>query len=133
MRYQMKSQHVVSEIIDGEVILLHLDNGNYFHLVESAADIWQALIAGADFEKIVASALEKFGKESEASMRAFAQELIDEGLAVESEGDGSNEVSWTISTFSPPLLQKYTDMQELLLLDPIHEVAEGGWPHQPVS
>ena len=25
-------------------------------------------------------------------------------------------------------MEKYDDMQELLLLDPIHEVDEAGWP-----
>jgi hypothetical protein len=28
-----------------------------------------------------------------------------------------------------PVLNKYTDMQDLLLLDPIHEVDERGWPN----
>jgi hypothetical protein len=27
-----------------------------------------------------------------------------------------------------PLLRKYTDMRDLLLLDPIHDVDEQGWP-----
>jgi len=31
--------------------------------------------------------------------------------------------------FVKPILQKYTDMADLLLLDPIHEVGEQGWPH----
>lgn len=32
--------------------------------------------------------------------------------------------------FQPPVLEKFTDMADLLLLDPIHEVDEmGGWPH----
>jgi len=32
--------------------------------------------------------------------------------------------------FVKPILQKYTDMADLLLLDPIHEVDAGqGWPH----
>ena len=31
--------------------------------------------------------------------------------------------------YSKPTLAKYTDMQELLLLDPIHEVDEEGWPN----
>jgi len=31
--------------------------------------------------------------------------------------------------FSAPRLDKYTDMQQLLLIDPIHEVSdEQGWP-----
>jgi hypothetical protein len=31
-------------------------------------------------------------------------------------------------TFEPPLLEKYTDMQDLVLLDPVHEVDSTGWP-----
>ena len=31
--------------------------------------------------------------------------------------------------FVNPTLTKFTDMQDLLLLDPIHEVDEMGWPH----
>ena len=35
----------------------------------------------------------------------------------------------TISAFETPVLEKYTDMAELLLLDPIHDVDATGWPH----
>jgi hypothetical protein len=30
--------------------------------------------------------------------------------------------------FAAPALNTFSDMQELLLLDPIHEVDEAGWP-----
>jgi hypothetical protein len=32
--------------------------------------------------------------------------------------------------FDEPLVERFTDMQNLLLLDPIHEVTEEGWPQQ---
>jgi hypothetical protein len=32
------------------------------------------------------------------------------------------------AAFVAPVLHKHTDMQDLLLLDPIHEVDETGWP-----
>lgn len=36
--------------------------------------------------------------------------------------------------FSIPASQKFTEMQELLLVDPIHEVdPQAGWPHPPNS
>ncbi len=31
--------------------------------------------------------------------------------------------------YEEPKLGKHTDMQELLLLDPVHEVGETGWPN----
>jgi hypothetical protein len=30
--------------------------------------------------------------------------------------------------FTPPVLEVFADMRDLLLLDPIHDVAEVGWP-----
>jgi hypothetical protein len=33
------------------------------------------------------------------------------------------------AAFEPPLLEKFTDMEDLLLLDPVHEVDGRGWPH----
>jgi hypothetical protein len=30
----------------------------------------------------------------------------------------------------PPALEKFTNMQDILLLDPIHDVSDMGWPHQ---
>ncbi len=33
--------------------------------------------------------------------------------------------------FRAPSLEKYTDMEALLLLDPIHEVGQTGWPASP--
>jgi len=30
--------------------------------------------------------------------------------------------------FEPPVLTTFSDMQELLWLDPIHEVDDAGWP-----
>jgi hypothetical protein len=37
--------------------------------------------------------------------------------------------------FEKPILEKFTDMEDLLLLDPIHEVdVDAGWPNvKPVS
>jgi hypothetical protein len=28
-------------------------------------------------------------------------------------------------------MQRYTDVEELLMIDPVHEVDEAGWPLQP--
>jgi hypothetical protein len=28
------------------------------------------------------------------------------------------------------VLEKFTDMHDLLLMDPIHEVSDAGWPHR---
>jgi hypothetical protein len=70
-------------------------------------------------------------------VHAFLSSLRDNDLVViaRSVGEivtGAREVAAhkeAIAGFEAPELVAYTDMQELLLLDPIHEVDERGWPH----
>jgi hypothetical protein len=35
--------------------------------------------------------------------------------------------------FQPPLFEKFTDMEAMLLLDPVHDVDDEGWPHMPAA
>jgi hypothetical protein len=70
-------------------------------------------------------------------VEAFIETLRRESLIVPLEGEPAKSaavpeqeasVSEKRPDFIPPKLRKYTDMQDLLLLDPIHEVDEQGWP-----
>src|SRR5207247_10291616 len=54
------------------------------------------------------------------------EELVatfDDGIKISSAAERSQ--------FRYPVLQKYTDMQALLLLDPVHDVDEAVWPRKP--
>lgn len=53
---------------------------------------------------------------------SMAEGTIMEGTSHAAAGHAAAE------PFEPPVLEQYTDMQDLLLLDPIHEVDEQGWP-----
>ncbi len=65
-------------------------------------------------------------------MLDFAVELEREGLVVPLAAPAATAEVPALSNghvFAPPELHKYTDFQELLLLDPIHEVDQSlGWP-----
>jgi hypothetical protein len=39
MRYQISDRDLVSEVLDGEVIIIHLRSGTYYSLLASGADI----------------------------------------------------------------------------------------------
>jgi hypothetical protein len=68
-----------------------------------------------------------------ADLELFLEELVNNGLIEESDSvpvqmvNLSSSLGWE---YDIPKLQKYTDVQSLLLLDPIHEVSEVGWPAQ---
>ena len=36
-----------------------------------------------------------------------------------------------LAAWQEPTLDSFDDLQELLLLDPVHDVTEAGWPHRP--
>ncbi len=60
-------------------------------------------------------------------------QLLEEGLIV-AAAPSTQAVSVGadfIETPKPSKLAKYADMQDLLALDPIHEVDEEGWPEAP--
>ena len=35
--------------------------------------------------------------------------------------------------YEPPILNRYDDLQNLALLDPIHDVEEAGWPNRKTN
>jgi hypothetical protein len=69
----------------------------------------------------------------EAGVSGFVGELLAEGLVVEGEGEGSVVTLSGGAVDGPfaPRLEKYTDMQDLVLIDPVHQVDAAGWPAAP--
>jgi len=51
------------------------------------------------------------------------------GAQVEGAGAAATEVPDQPLPWQLPVVQVYTDMQDLLLFDPIHEVGPEGWPN----
>ena len=70
-----------------------------------------------------------------SSVGKFVDRLEDEKLIVPSESNCDNTAKADMPVvnmkFDIPAYQKFDDMQEMLLLDPIHEVSEAGWPNLP--
>jgi Coenzyme PQQ synthesis protein D (PqqD) len=132
--FRVNSPTVVSETVDGEVVMIHLDTGNYYSLRGTGAFIWDALERGATVESINAALLggAHNGTDVKAHLGSFIDQLATEELIVPTDDPARGSaapVELTVDSFEPPLLEKYTDMQHLILLDPVHEVDEGeGWP-----
>ena len=55
-------------------------------------------------------------------------------VARSENGDGEPAASAPVEAterapFVTPRLERYTDMQDIILLDPVHKVDSQGWPH----
>jgi len=129
------------ETIEGEVILIALDTGTYYSLRESGADVWEGIGRGASQAEIVALLSRRYaGSEDEigVAVTALLAQLEEEGLVEEArDGDATGwlEGAGTEARgpFVAPVFEKHTDMQDLILLDPVHEVDPRGWPHPAPS
>lgn len=137
--YRINEKNVAHEIIEGEAILIQFETGHYYSLKDAAASIWAWLTAGATAAEIV-GAFQNPTPETSASVHTFLSRLAEEGIlcpAGEGEIIRPAEVSLPAPgtvAYAPPVFEKYHDMQQLLLSDPIHEVDDRGWPHtQPDS
>lgn len=134
----INAPQVVSEIIDGEVIVMNLKSGNYYSSDQVGAVVWSWIEAGKTEDEIGRAAIARYDARSEdvrGALSAFFQRLIDEGLVREApapEHDAAaahgTEALAIKEIFARPELCVYTDMQDLLLLDPIHDVDAVGWP-----
>ncbi len=130
--YRMNAPDVVAETIDGEAVVINLDRGTYYSIRGSGAALWDALIAGVPTRKLVAE-IARIAPEADAAkdVEAFVNRLVGEELVVPAEGGGPVNGAVSIelpAAYAPPSFDTYTDMEALLLLDPIHDVDEAGWP-----
>lgn len=123
---------IVHEAVDGEVIAIDLDSGSYYSLAGSGPAIWSLLAGGAGEEEICAGLTARFGAAETiaADVAGFLAQLRENGLVVDAD-DGSGAVPPLDddgAAYEPPRFERYTDMKDYFLLDPIHEVDTAGWP-----
>ena len=129
---------VTHERLDDEVIAINLETGAYFAFDGVAADCWTLFAAGLDAERVASAIADRYAVDSTravADVRQFVAQLEDTKLIT--LADPAAEVADTGSTlpapvgplvYVAPVVDQFDDLEELLLLDPIHEVDESGWP-----
>jgi hypothetical protein len=125
---------IVHETVDGEVVAIDLDSGSYYSLAGSGPLIWGLLAEGAGEAELCDALEASFGdvETIAGDVPAFLGQLREHGLIVASDEEG-NGAAPTVSVeddaaYEAPRFERYTDMKDYFLLDPIHEVDTAGWP-----
>ncbi len=125
---------IVHEEVDGEVIAIDLGSGSYYSLAGSGPVIWALLAEGASEEEVREAVATRFGEPEGVAgdVAAFVVQLHENGLVVgcgDETGNGAPAIdSGGDAAYEAPRLERYTDMKDYFLLDPIHEVDTAGWP-----
>ncbi len=142
-RYRVDPVQVVHETLDGETVLIHLPSGVYYSLTGWGPAVWSLLVAGHSRAEVSALVAQHAGSADAITddVDSLINQLRAEALLI--PGDATHPVAarpsddaapqaWPAVTgaYAAPALARYDDMQYLLLLDPIHEASDTGWPAQ---
>ncbi len=143
-KFRYAGSHVVHEDFGDEEVIINLKSGVYYSLSDVGRFLWKEISKEPTFEDLFACTLVSYdgnGSDIKNAVLRFFNELKNEELIAEfadehstgksvpgcrEEGRPENDKK----PFEAPSLMKYTDQQEMLLLDPIHEVDDLGWPQK---
>jgi hypothetical protein len=137
VHYHVNHPQVINETIDGEAIMINLVTGNYYSLDTIGAEIWELLeqsIAADDVVTVLGMRYDAPNEIIREAVDDLLMELLREQLVVFDGGASTkpapSAASASVRTpFHTPKLEKFTDMQDLILFDPVHDVDQRGWPY----
>ena len=134
MRYKINAPNVIADNMDGEYVILNMESGRYYSALETGAIAWQLLSNTYTLEETIAIFSSKYPVPKQMlseELKAFLAELLENNLLIPSEATTpkvESNLSF-IKNYKTPAITIYTDMEGLLLVDPIHEVENTGWPN----
>ena len=135
--YQLNTQTFAAQVFAEEVIVLDVNQGTYFALTGNTPQAWPGLISGEAVGEIATRIAVHTGQgpeKVEADLGDFISAMVEEKVLVPLAEDKpeqamASEEEYT-TDYSGFVWDKHSDLDELLVLDPIHDVSpEKGWPH----
>lgn len=141
--YRINAPAVIFERFDEELVAINMDKGTYHSMAGSAADAFVLLAEEATSGELADALSSKYAAspgEIETALAPFLEQLRSEQLILPVETRKLRDplqIAGNTSglVFAVPTLQAFRDLEGLLLLDPVHEVGDEGWPppSEPVS
>lgn len=130
-RFRVSSSNIVHEEIDGETIAIDLSGGSYYSLAGGGSFVWSRLVVGASVDEVVAASAVEDRPEVHAQVLDLFERLATEGLiapAPDATAADDGVAESAPARFEKPVLEKYDDLKDYFLIDPIHDVSAVGWP-----
>ena len=137
--YRVNEPDVSAEDFSSEILAVDLKKGHYYSLRGAAVPTWRLLGSGANVDTIVRWLSPVYGRspqEMALDLVPFVARLEEIHLIVPDRAvtapENATSPEWLKEVgpaFEPPVLETYTEMEDLLMLDPIHDVDAAGWPH----
>lgn len=139
-RYRANAPRFVDETLDGEVLIIDMVNGTYFSATGASAFVWSAVSAGATTADVAERLSAARGIEPERARRdveELVEQLVGEELLVPRDPSdppvdieaGGIELADIVGVDEGLAYERFTDLADLILLDPVHDVSAAGWPN----
>jgi hypothetical protein len=134
--YIANNDSVVCEKFDDEAVLINFETGTYFSLRGTAPEIW-TLIQSANTPGRIAERLRAEGPGARKAIETMLEQLVAQScvLICDIDESGLGDISEPLAGAKPfilPVVQAFHDLQELIVVDPVHEAdANDGWPNRP--
>ena len=135
LRYGINVPNIAHEVFGDEVVIVNLYSGIYYSLRGIAAQVWIRAIQNYSLNEILADLsliYEDIAAENKQQVSELITDLLDKNLitGVQEKTAAKVEFDSTLpkKLFVKPEIEVFLDMQEILLLDPVHDVDKNGWP-----
>lgn len=133
-RFQVGApQHVLAESVDEELLVVNLLSGAYYSAIGAGDAAFLLLASGHTLAETAEQIARHFQVDADGlaeEVSTFAARCFEDGLLIARE-PGSEPEPLTLGharPYTPIELLKYTDMEDLLAADPVHDVDAAGWP-----
>ena len=135
--FRFNDSRVYADYADGQYIVLNHVNGEYYSFDKASSAVLRALVSGCSAESVTDALESLYGKECGVSAKIgdFVEKLRASEIVIQDEAESGNAEEYLrdITEQSMPDIDfdVFTDVADLLMMDPIHEVdEEAGWPVQ---
>jgi hypothetical protein len=135
---QLDVSNIAKEVFDNEVVMINIPLGRYYSVRGSAGvrvlEMLEQPVTPEEIVKNITAEYEISHEQASADVAVFLQHIENESLALESQEPVGEVISINAAVkqaYAVPALEVFDDMQELIMLDPVHDVESfKGWPQK---
>jgi hypothetical protein len=114
------------EDFDDEIVAIDSRSGTFYSMKGRAKLVWRALADGLRLEEF-RERLTNLNERESILLNEMIRDLRESGIAGDApNGSGAiDPTAWTAE--APAQFEKNADFDDLIRLDPIHDISEDGW------
>lgn len=126
--FSLNEPSVIFDEMEGTTVVINLVTGKYFRLNEPSSRFWELLKEPTTYEQMARTCenSDDFAREWPRILSQLQEHQLIRHIT-SSDPRQTNDPRWTFQSFE---LEVFSDLEEILRLDPVHEAdPEKGWPH----